>query len=63
MLFWNMEQLEIAQDKETANKLLNENWLLLNIMCSGEKIFFVLGKANHSRVPMILGLREEKTLS
>ena len=59
MFFGNMERLEIAQDKETANKLLNENWLLLDIMGNGEKFFFVLGKANHSRVPTILGLREE----
>lgn len=62
MFFANTERLEVTTDKDNANMYLNDGWLLLRIMSTGDNFAFVLGKVNRSRVSEILGLEDDSML-
>lgn len=59
MFFGNIAQLEVTKDKEFANKLLNDGWLLLKVHeAVTDDFIFVLGRGDYPRRTIVDGLRD-----
>ena len=59
MFFGNVAQLEVTKDKDFANKLLDDGWLLLTIREStADDFIFVLGRGDYHRRTIVDGLKD-----
>ena len=50
MFFGNVAELEVTKDKEQANRLLNNEWFLLEVKAAtNDEFVFLLGRGDYPR--------------